>query len=225
MSISRDDPLQRLGGLLRVGDDRRDQVRHALVVGELDPLGVDQHHPHLVRRGPQQDRGDQRVDASSTCRRRSRRRRAGAASWRGWRTTKPPSTSLPRPTTIGWWSARASPRAQHVAEAHDLPVGVRDLDADRGLAGDRREDPHVGARDGVGDVLGQRGDPLDLDRGAELDLVAGHGRAAGEAGDLRVDARTARAPRSATRPRRRWPWSGPCAASPRAAASAAAASR
>ena len=24
-------------------------------------------------------------------------------------TTKPPSTSLPRPTTIGWWSARALP--------------------------------------------------------------------------------------------------------------------
>ncbi len=33
----------------------------------------------------------------------------------------------------------------------------------------------------------QRGDPLDLDRVAQLDLVAGDGRAAGEAGDLRVD--------------------------------------
>jgi hypothetical protein len=45
------DPLQRLGGLLRVGDDRRDEVRDALVGRELDPLGVDQHHAHVVRRG------------------------------------------------------------------------------------------------------------------------------------------------------------------------------
>ena len=33
----------------------------------------------------------------------------------------------------------------------------------------------------------QLGDLLDLDGRAELDLVAGDGRAAGEAGDLRVD--------------------------------------
>ena len=39
----------------------------------------------------------------------------------------------------------------------------------------------------IGDVLGQRGDPLDLDRRAELDLVPRHRRAAGEAGDLGVD--------------------------------------
>jgi hypothetical protein len=36
------DPLQGLGGLLGVGDDRRDEVRDALVRRELDPLGVDE---------------------------------------------------------------------------------------------------------------------------------------------------------------------------------------
>ena len=35
--------------------------------------------------------------------------------------------------------------------------------------------------------LDEGGDPLDLDAGAELDLVAGHGRAAAEPGDLGVD--------------------------------------
>ena len=57
------DPLQRLGSLLRVGDDRRDQVRNAFVAGQLDPLGVDQHEAHLVGCGTGQDRGDDRVDA------------------------------------------------------------------------------------------------------------------------------------------------------------------
>ena len=79
-------------------------------------------------------------------------------------------------------------RPDHVAEADDLLVGVRDLDADRGLARDRRQDPHVGRRHRVGDVLAQGGDLLDLHRRAELDLVAGDCRAAGVAGDLRVDA-------------------------------------
>src|SRR5690606_18004124 len=35
-----DYPLERLGGLLRVGDDRGDQVRDALVDGELHALGI-----------------------------------------------------------------------------------------------------------------------------------------------------------------------------------------
>ena len=55
------------------------------------------------------------------------------------------------------------------------------------LPGDRREDPHVGRRDRVGDVLAERGDLLHLHRGAELDLVAGHRRATRVAGDLGVD--------------------------------------
>ena len=80
------------------------------------------------------------------------------------------------------------PGPEHVAERHDLLVQVGDLDADRGLAGDRRQDPDVGRRDGVGDVLGQRGDLLDLDGRADLDLVPRHGRAAGVARDLGVDA-------------------------------------
>src|ERR1035441_7684594 len=78
---------------------------------------------------------------------------------------------------------------QDVTQADDFPVPclVRDLHADRGLSGDRGQDPHVGALDGVGDVLAQRGDLFDLHRGAELDLVPGHLRAAAVAGHLRVD--------------------------------------
>ena len=55
------------------------------------------------------------------------------------------------------------------------------------LPGIGRQDPDVGAGHRVGDVLRQRGDALDLDRRAELDLVAGDGRAAVKPGDRGVD--------------------------------------
>ena len=77
--------------------------------------------------------------------------------------------------------------AQHVAEPDHLAVAVGHLDADGRLAGDRREQPDVVGGHRVGDVALQLGDLLDLDGRAELDLVAGDGRAPGEAGDLRVD--------------------------------------
>ena len=44
-------------------------------------------------------------------------------------------------------------RLEHVAQADDFLVHVGDLHADRGLARDRGDDPHVGALDRVGDVL------------------------------------------------------------------------
>ena len=59
------------------------------------------------------------------------------------------------------------------------------------------DDPDVGALHGVGDVAQQRLDPLDLDRRAELDLVAGDRRAAGEAGDGGVDLELSSTPVSA----------------------------
>jgi hypothetical protein len=58
-----DEVLQRVGGHARARDDRREQVRDALVVVELDLLGVDEHELHLVRRGLQQDAREHPVDA------------------------------------------------------------------------------------------------------------------------------------------------------------------
>ncbi len=57
-----DDPLEGLGSLLRVGDDRGDEVRYALVDRQLDTLRVDEHHAHLVGGRAHEDRGDHRVD-------------------------------------------------------------------------------------------------------------------------------------------------------------------
>ena len=41
-------PGQGVGRLLRVGDDLGEQVGQAVVLAELDPLGVDQDEPDLV---------------------------------------------------------------------------------------------------------------------------------------------------------------------------------
>ena len=181
-----DDPLEGLGGLLGVGDDRRDEVRDAVVGGELDALGVDEDHPDLIGRGAHEDRGDHRVDEA----RLTRAGRAGDEQVGHLREVGDDVAALDvladaHDHRVGVLVCDLA--AQDVAEADLLAVGVGDLDADRGLAGDRREDPHVGARDGVRDVLRERRDALDLDAGAELDLVAGDGRAAREAGDLGVD--------------------------------------
>ncbi len=76
---------------------------------------------------------------------------------------------------------------EHVGQTHQFAVRVRDLDADRGLAGDRREQAHVVGGHGVGDVAGERGDLLDLHAGSEFHLVPCDRRAAGEARDRGVD--------------------------------------
>ena len=49
------DPLEGFCGLLRVRDDRSDEVRDSLVGGEFHALRVHQHHAHLFRRGAHHD--------------------------------------------------------------------------------------------------------------------------------------------------------------------------
>ena len=68
-------------------------------------------------------------------------------------------------------------RREDVAQRDDLTIGIGDLDTDRLLAGDRREDAHVGRGHRIGDVAIEARDTGDLDAGAELELVAGHRRA------------------------------------------------
>ena len=57
-----DRPLERGLRPLGLGDDRDEQVRQAVVAGELDALEVHQDHPDLVGRRVAQQARDQRVD-------------------------------------------------------------------------------------------------------------------------------------------------------------------
>ena len=154
--------------------------------GQLDPFRVDQQQPYLVRRGPGQQRHQDRVEA----RRLAGTGRAGDQDVRHLREVRDDVPALDvlaerdgQRVVVG----AGHPRPQHVAEGDVLPVDVRHLDADRALARDRADDPHVRRLHRVGDVARQLGDPLDLDAVAELDLVAGDRRATGESGDRGVD--------------------------------------
>ena len=59
---------------------------------------------------------------------------------------------------------------EDVAELHDPPARVGHLDADRGLAGDRREDADVGRGQRVGEVVLELGDLAHLHAGREPQL-------------------------------------------------------
>ena len=74
-----------------------------------------------------------------------------------------------------------------VAEADHAAALVRDLDADRLFARDRRQDADVGRGQRVGEVVAELGDFLDLGAGRQPQLVAGDVRAADDADDLRLD--------------------------------------
>ena len=89
--------------------------------------------------------------------------------------TARPAMSRPMATSSGWVAAdgRASFDSRMSRSETSWRVRFGHLDADGRLAGDGRQDAHVGRRHGVGDVLGEAGDPGHLDPGPELELVAG----------------------------------------------------
>ena len=79
----RDGPVQCAGCLARIGHDRDEQVRDAVVDAELDDLRVDHQKAHVVRAGLVQQADDQRVECRPTCPSRSCRQSARAAFWQG----------------------------------------------------------------------------------------------------------------------------------------------
>ena len=72
-----------------------------------------------------------------------------------------PATSLPSQTVSGDQSGGRL--LEDVAEVDDPAARVGDLDADRLLAGDRRQDADVGRGQRVGEVVLELGDLGDLD--------------------------------------------------------------
>jgi hypothetical protein len=54
-------PPERIRRLLRVHHDRRQEVRDALVHAQLESLRIDHDQSDIVRRGPEEDAGEHRV--------------------------------------------------------------------------------------------------------------------------------------------------------------------
>ena len=100
-------------------------------------------------------------------------------------------TAVPRDVFAEPDRERARRRGQvveDVAEGHEVRREIRDLDADGLLAGNRSEDPDLGRREGVREVVLQGCDLRDLRAGRELQLVARDARSRDLADDVCVDA-------------------------------------
>ena len=178
-------PLQSLSRLLRGGDDRRDEVGDALVDGQLHPLGVHQHHAHLLRRGAHHDRGDHRVDEGGL----TRSGLTGHQKVRGLGQVGDDVVALNVLAQPDHQRVRLLARglgAQDVAELDHLPVAVGDLDANGALSRNGGEQTDLVGGHRVGDVLLQPRDARDVDPPTPVDLVAGDLRTARVAGDRGV---------------------------------------
>src|SRR5579875_15266 len=180
-------PRQGVGRFLRVGDDGGEQVGQAVVLAELDPLGIDEDQPDLVGCGSHEDAGYERVDAAGLP-------GAGRARYEDVRHVRqvlqhrsagdvPPQTDFE-----GMRGGAGLAAGEDVSEGDQLALLVGHLDPDRRAAGDGGEDPHVGGSHRIGDVPLEVGDLGDLDPRAELQLVAGHGRPDRHADEPRLHA-------------------------------------
>ena len=88
----------------------------------------------------------------------------------------------------------------HVAQPDHVAVVVGHLDADRRLAGDRRDDPDARHRQGDRQVVGQADDLRDAQAGLELDLELGDDRPGVDLHDADLVAEIQRGPLQQHRP-------------------------
>ena len=136
-------PLESVRRLLRAGDHTSEQVRHVVVLSELDPLGVDQDQADFVRSRPHEDRCEDRVDT------RRLPRPGGAGNQHVRQLGQPDETSpathiLAQRNEHGVEVLACFGSREDVPERHHLPMAVRHLDTDGALSRNRREDPNVG---------------------------------------------------------------------------------
>ena len=181
-----DHPFKRLRGLLRIGDDRGQQMRYARVSGQFHSFRINHDHAHLVRRRPHDHRCQHGVDETGLA-------RTGGACHQKMRHLgevgryKMTFHILAHACEHRVRIIPCLVRTKHVAKHHGFTVGVRYFDADGRLAFDHRQDAHVGAGHRVGNVFLQIGDLLHFHARTKLHLVHGYGWTAQEADDFGID--------------------------------------
>ena len=169
--------------MLHVRHRRTHEVRDAREHLELDLLGVDQDQLHFLRRAREQEAREDRVHAH----RLARAGRAGDEQVRHAREVLDHGRALgvdaeeQRQAEV---LAVVGFLANDLGDAHRAPRGARHLDADHGLAGDRRDDAHGRGLERASDLLLQAGDLVEARAGGDLELEQHDGRA-----DLGLDHR------------------------------------
>ena len=143
-----DAPVERVGGELHVGDDRRQQMRDAFVDRKLEHLRVDQDQAHSSRRRLVEQRQDHRVD-------RDRLARAGRARDQQVRHAREVGDDRLAGDVLAQRErqrdlrVRGRRRLSRISEQpDDLPLRVRHLEAHAGLAGNRLDDADATSRPG-----------------------------------------------------------------------------
>ena len=179
-------PFQRHHRLLGIGDDRRQQMRNAVIDRQFQHLGVDHDQAALFRRQPVEQRQDHGVEAD-------RFARAGGARHQQMRHLG--EVGHHRLAADGLAQRQGQRRAglfviarrQQFTQVNGFANLVGQLDADDVAArnhGDARR--HRAHR--AGDVVGQRDHAAGFHACRRLELVQRHHRAGAHGGDAALDA-------------------------------------
>ena len=157
-------------------------MRHAFVVAQLQPLGIDQDQPHLVGRRLVEDRHDEGVDGHAL----ARAGRAGNEQVRhgvqvgGDDAAVDVFAQRQRELRLG---AEKFLRLDHLAQPDGFALVVRHLDADGRLAGHALDEDALGAQRQA-EIVAQAGDAAVLDAGFGLELEGRDHRAGIDLHDL-----------------------------------------
>ena len=185
-----DAPAQRVGGLLHVRHDRREQVWNALVHREFQHLRVDHDQPHVLRRALVEQRQHHRVDRGGLA-------RAGGAADQQVRHAGEVGDDRIAADVL---AEHERERRRHVvvglrlddfAERDHLARLVRDLETHRRLAGNDLDDAHADRRQRAREVLGEVRDLRDLHARRRPQFEAGDHRARVHFDDFGLDAEIA----------------------------------
>ena len=124
------DPFESLGGLLRIGDNRRNQVRNAFVNRQFHALGINQDHAHLLGRRTHHDRRNHRIHEA----RLTGTRLASDQHVRSLcevRDNVPAFDVLTHADDQRMLVTHSSAGTQYVTQRHVFAVSVRNFNADR----------------------------------------------------------------------------------------------
>ena len=164
-----DHVVQHSRRVLHVGHHRHQQMRDAVVVRQLDLLGVDHDHAHLLGRAAQEHRRDQAVDAAALARAGGagdeQMRQPGQVGVDGLAGDVLAQPDHERPGRLG-------EVAVDVAQGDEVGARVGHLDAHGRLAGDRRKNADLGSGEGVGQIVLERRDLRHLGARSQMQLVS-----------------------------------------------------
>ncbi|CAB4815906.1 unannotated protein [freshwater metagenome] len=152
-----DRPRQRVRGLLRVGDDLRQQMRKTVVLTEFHALWVDEDESNLIGRRSHQDRRKQRVDARGLTGTGSASNQDMGHLRKIGQHRTPVDVTANRDFEcifrgFSFW------RSENVADRNQLAIVVRHFNTNGLFAGNRGENSNIGRGHRVRDVLMQTRD-------------------------------------------------------------------